>query len=624
MKSQQLSLLAGVIAVALAAMAAPAEQAPDSGPVWGVVANNGDTIPGHAARTFNSYNPPSVNSRGLVVFRGRSTGRPQGPVSGIFVRDMSAHDSEVLRIADRDTEVPQPNNTVYPGDNAPGGSALATYNEFPSIPRIALHSDKVATRGNHPPVWTYVVPEDGSETRAGTTGVYVQLAAAEADPMTLVTGASLLGTVSESPYVDFSDIFRVPGIEPLTRFEVFPGSPSITDGGLIAFKGNYSIPIAGATEAETLGQTGVFWRRVTQDYAGGLEAIELIANSETVVPNPGACTAGTRFGSTAPPSAAGESVVFAGYDDEHDPTCGGIYRARIGNKPGGLQTLVGIGARVPGVRGARFTRFGEGLSYDGRFVGFWGTWGDATKTLRLYCPEEGNRVRRDFCNHAGDFAPDAATGEIRGDPHSVCDDTADPRYPLCYQEKAVPVQQAIFVLDTVTRRLVTIAVAGPEADYDDFLYWNYSGAPPGVGHGEGHAEPPRFRSSAFLAVSGRAGATVRLAFLGRTGSLGEATNAWLDPVDGLYLTETKGLSAQARTTLIETGWDGSLIDPEAVWDDDEDPATPPVGLPVVTLGLEREALRGSWLVMSASMGDDEKGFAGIYVLRLDPPPAARP
>ena len=55
---------------------------------WQVVVNNGDTIP-ETDRVFNSYNPPSVNTDALVVFRARSTGQQQGPVSGIYTRDMA-------------------------------------------------------------------------------------------------------------------------------------------------------------------------------------------------------------------------------------------------------------------------------------------------------------------------------------------------------------------------------------------------------------------------------------------------------------------------------------------------------------------------------------------------------
>ena len=84
----------------------------------------------------------------------------------------------------------------------------------------------------------------------------------------------------------------------------------------------------------------------------------------------------------------------------------------------------------------------------------------------------------------------------------------------------------------------------------------------------------------------------------------------------------RGVSEPATVMLLETGMDGSLVDGDAVWDDDDEPSTPDVGLPIVTLGLEREALRGNWLVLSASMGDEEKGWAGVYAAKLGPPDAA--
>ena len=43
---------------------------------------------------------------------------------------------------------------------------LTTFIEPPSFPRIDMRSDTIASRGNHQPVWRYVLP-DGSETRAG-------------------------------------------------------------------------------------------------------------------------------------------------------------------------------------------------------------------------------------------------------------------------------------------------------------------------------------------------------------------------------------------------------------------------------------------------------------------------
>ncbi len=587
---------------------------PSASPPWQVVVNNAETIPGHPGRTYNSYNPPSVNADALVVFRARSTGRQQGPVSGIYVRRMAVAGSPIHRIADRDTVVPEPNNTAYPpgggdhaggshgggGDGHGGGQGggpewlPATFNEFPSIPRIALTRDAVATRGNHPPVWTWGPEED--EARAGTTGVYFDPAAAE--PLsTLRTGASLLGEVGQSVYVDLTYLFAVPGVLPITRFEVFPGSPSITDEGVIAFKGNYTDPVTGA------GKTGVYYRHIAADYAGGLQPIELAADSNTIIPNHRDCRADITFGSTAPPSAAQGHMVFVGYDDEDDPSCGGIYRAPLAGPPGRLTTLVGLETPVP-LRGAgAFRRLGEGLSYDGRFVAFWGAWGEEMRNLRLYCPEEGNRIRRDYCNHAGDFA------DGNGDVNSICVDDAGAPLGRCYQHKQVPVNQGVFVYDTRSGRLQLIARTGEDTGHDDFLYWNYSGAPPGAGESEGCGEPPRFRSAAFLSVSGRAGATFRVAFLARRAET-DADGVYTDPVDGLYLAEALGAAEIATVTLLETGWEGTVLDPSAV-----DPDTGAT-LPITGLALEREAFRSGWLAIAASMGTEEAGWAGIYLADL--------
>ena len=126
---------------------------------WQVVVNNGVTVPGDARR-FNSYNQPSVNVDGLVVFRARSKGgmggraRPRGlhPRHGRGDRrDQGLRPQRPL--------VPQPNNLGH------------DFVEPPSFPRIDMWSDTIASRGNHQPVWTYLLP-DGTETRAGTTGIY--------------------------------------------------------------------------------------------------------------------------------------------------------------------------------------------------------------------------------------------------------------------------------------------------------------------------------------------------------------------------------------------------------------------------------------------------------------------
>ena len=136
-----------------------------------------------------------------------------------------------------------------------------------------------------------------------------------------------------------------------------------------------------------------------------------------------------------------------------------------------------------------------------------------------------------------------------------------------------------------------------------------------AGESEGDAEPPRFRSSAFLAVSTSDAATViRLAFQARSGDIDPVTNVYVNPVDGIYLATGPGQGP--ITTLIETGMDGTVLDPDAVWDDDEDFFTPDVPLPIASVAMERDAFRGNWLAISASMGVEEAGWAGIYLTEV--------
>jgi hypothetical protein len=99
----------GAATMTITALAAPK---PDTPLEWTTVINNNDLIPPLEQRTFNSYNQPSVNTEGLVVMRARSRGGPPlGPAThGIYTRDMSIADSEIVRILDRSTLVPQPNN----------------------------------------------------------------------------------------------------------------------------------------------------------------------------------------------------------------------------------------------------------------------------------------------------------------------------------------------------------------------------------------------------------------------------------------------------------------------------------------------------------------------------------
>jgi hypothetical protein len=530
--------LAVVTVIAASSVAAPP---PKYDFKWWTVVNNGDDVPG-TTRKFNSYNQPSVNANQLVVFRARSRGGQGGgqPEHGVYARNM-AGGSAAVKILDRNRPVPAPNNR---------GSKFI---EPPSFPRIDISSDTVATRGNHQPVWK--VTNENGETieQLGTTGIYTNPSG------TLITGASKLGSVDEFSY------FEVPEA-PGTPFDVFPGAPAVTDRSTIVFKGNYTVGS---------GKTGVYYR----DLTGNESPVVLIANnSETTIPG-----SATVFGSTSPPSAANGKAVFAGFDNEENPTKGGIYLAPLSGTKPPLTTLVSIGGQVPGESSsAKFNRLGEGVSFDGRFVAFWGAWGTETKTLHLQCRNEGNAARVQYCL----------------DYYN--------RY-----EVQVPVKQGIFVHDTKTGQTHTVAKA--PVDFADFLFWNFSGRTPGTGEGDDDGEFARWRSSAFAAVSGLvhgnlADVTFHAAFKARTGEV--VDGSYPAPIDGIYLTKAPGQSEIYG--LVETGMDGTLLDTEAV-----DGLGNP--LPVTEMGIERDGFRGSSIVINASMGSEETGWAGIYLTELKKP-----
>lgn len=563
------SLLVAVAATAIAS-ATTAAAKPEFD--WATVVNNNDKIPPLYERNFNSYNQPSVNLYGLVVMRARSKGGGQPATHGIYTRDMSMDDSAIIRILDRTVEVPQPNNLG------------TTFIETPSFPRIDIGSDTIATRGNHQPVLQYIPEGETEETKAGTTGIYT-------NPFgPLITGAAKLGTV---PGFEF---FQVPELSG-TTFEVYPGSPSVAEGNTIVFKGNFTAPDASA-------KTGIYYRELYNAQAGGISSVVMIANSVvTMIPS-----SDTIFGSTAPPSAAGQEVVFAGFDNEDEPTLGGIYLAPLQPEPQ-LTTLVSIGESVPSESlDNTFNRIGEGVAFDGRHVGFWGAWGEEINTVRLYCPTEGNKDRIAYCNKALVCEGSDQTQPI-GDENSICDDESDPLFGnSCYQKKTVPVSQGIFVHDINTHRTQVVAKTGEP--FDEFLYWNYSGKTPCTGSGDSDGgededgESVRWRSSAFIAVSGR-GAAFKATFKARTGELVDGVH--VDAVDGIYLKSGPGKSQ--TVTVLDTTMDGQILDPDA-----------PQFSNITELGLEREGLRGNWLVISAKMGiedgEEEDDMAGIYVTEL--------
>lgn len=515
---------------------------------WRTVVNNKMTAP-NTTQTFNSYNQPSVNSRGVVVFKGQ-TKADSGPTVGVYVHDMSAGEAKpLILVGMRGMEVPQPNNTSYNG-------ALSTFIQFPSFPRIDMDTDTIAFREQSQPVWTYTLA-DGTESRIGSAGVM-------SNPTgSLITGASLLGSV---PGFDY---FQVPGAPAGTRFDQFPGSPALNGNSTILFKGNYTVGDAG--------RTGVYFRDLVSE--GGHSPTLLIADSNTLIPGqPEGGT--TTFGSTAPPSAANGMVVFVGLDNEEEPTMGGIYSAPIEPTPA-LSTIVSIGSQVPGeADGVTFNRLGEGLSFDGRYVGFWAAWGTTMRTRLLICGVDGNKEMLASCKEM---------------------------YPDGY-EAQIPVHQGIFVYDTVMKTLIPISKTD-SGEFSDFLYWVFSGRPPNTGGGseEGAGEdvvpePPRWRSSSFIAVAGRQIEAFEVAFKAMTGT-----------VDGIYIADGNYDSGAPLVkpiqTLIDTTNPGPSIDPEA-----------PAGSTIATVGMERDGLRSDLLVLTSSMIDAITGEsgAGIYITQVMP------
>ena len=553
-KCQNMSKKSNIIVALLAAICTSGGAiSPSSGPTWSKVVNNLDDIPGTVTK-FNSYNQPSLNAAGLMVFRARSKG-PSQPISGIFTKDLAKPGAAIQAVATRTTTVPAPNNTTHPPDDL-----LTTFIEFPSIPRIGMWTTTIATRGNAQPVWTYQV--EGADTKAGTTGIYANPGG------TLMTAVSLLGAVPApaSPVLGMNHFpyFAVPGAPPGTKFDVFPGSPSVTDHEVLVFKGNYT---------DGTGKTGVYFKDLIAE--NGHAAVQLIANTATIIPNlpDGVRAMEISFGSTAPPSAHGREMVFAGYDNEESPSYGGLYLAKLVPNPV-LNTLIGLGDPVPEETNEHFTQFGEALAFDGRYVAFWGAWGTEMKTIWLDCPTDGNEDLVAYCR---DFVGD--------------------NFPV-----RVPVHQGIFVHDTRSGRTHRMAQTGD--GLDDFLFWTFSGRPPGVGESdESDGELPRWRASSFVAVSGGPGNTVTVAFKSRTGLLDPAEHNYINPVDGIYLANGSEI-----TTLLNTTMSGQSLDPAA-----------PTGSIISALSFEREGLRGRWLAVSATMlnATTTESLAGIYATKLE-------
>ncbi|MDD2878929.1 MAG: PEP-CTERM sorting domain-containing protein [Rhodoferax sp.] len=531
---------------------------------WTTVVNNGVVAPDPtnptSAQLFNSYSGSSVNNDALVVFRGRTQGGETGRVSGVFSRDMSVPAASVQAIAVVGGTVPEPNNLT------------ATFTEFPSLPRIDAGSTLIATRGQTKPVYTYLLP-DNTETRVGTTGIYTTTGGG------LTTGEQKLGMVLEQSQ------FQVP--QPAVNgnqlpFEQFPGAPAAFDGKYIAFKGNYA-------DADGTALTGVFYRDLLSN--NGKEVAVPIAYRGMALPNQpdnDPTTAAIVFGSTSPPSAAKGKVVFTGLDNEEAPTAGGIYMGKVGTDRS-LTTLVAIGDTVPGVTngtGNALNLIGEGLSFDGRYMSFWGAWGAEKRTVTLNCPADGNVAVRNFC------ALQTPLKEPGLDPSVPSNHTG-------VTTREVPVHQGIFQKDTLTGELKLVAQT--DSKYEDFLFWNFSGNAGQDGNVVTEEEEgARWRSSAFIASDGQ-----KVVFKAL-----ETDNAF-----GLYLDRDVS-DLTDPFALLTSRMFGEALDSDSR----------AAGLSLTSLGIERDSFRNGWLVINASMegiiNGEALGWAGVYLTQVVPEPSS--
>jgi hypothetical protein len=533
-----------------------------------IVVNNSDFIPG-TELLFNSYNQPSINADGVVVFRARSQGGSGQPATGIFLGDLEGSAIETVTL--RGGAVPDPNNTD------------ATFNEFPAFPRIDRDSGMFAFRGQSNPVYEYL------ETRSGTSGIY-------SNPNGfLITGASQLG-VPELPEFSY---YSVPQTDPSIRFDQFPGAPPATNN-FIAFKGNW-------TDASGDAQTGVYFRDLVAD--GGQSPVRFIADSNTVIPGvPG----NVEFGSTAPPSATRDKVVFLGVDNEESPAYGGIYLSYVKGDPASLQTVIQLGGLAELVGDEEgLTKIGEVLSFDGRTVAYWGAWGDDVNYQLITCSGEGNADRREYCMQLSIDGEQGGIGE-----------SSDGAY---YFLKEIPENQGIFVTDILTGRTKLVAsTTSIQEVYESFIFFNFSGRPPGVGEGgtsegdEGDLELARWRESSFMAVDGSDVAfkaadliPVDLSSLGFSGLDEFNGNVYIESGQGLYYKDLDSLTLPIA--IAKSGDDGGILDPAAA------------GLPIVGVALERDSLRSGKFAFSASMAAPEMSvekslavdtWAGIYSTTL--------
>ncbi len=503
---------------------------------WHTVANGSTALPGGKESTlFLTFGEASVNSSGLAVFKGQSTASTSqtgdtSSTTGIFSADLNT--GTLATIADITMLVPDPNNVTY-------GTTFAKFGGFPSLARIDAGSALVGFAATHPPVMQLQ-----SGGRVGSSGLY-------ANPSNALDTA--VGLFTQDPYT----FFQVPDMAAGTAFGAVPVSPAVVNGSTVVFKGDY---LNGTTVA-----MGIYYRDLVAD--SGNSPVALIASTySTKMPGKS-----IKFGYMGAPSAVGSTAVFVGYDKKDAPTAGGIYSATVATSST-LTPLVTIGTAVPGESSTdTFTRFADAVSFDGRYVGFWGAWGTEATPLHVTCSTEGDAALNAYCLTL---------------------------FPDGYDVQ-VPMHQGMFVYDTTTSTLSAVAKTG--AEFSDFTYWVFVGTVPESGSPTGgppsggeEAEPaletPGFVLSPNIAVAGQGASAYQVAFKAKTGS-----------VDGIYT--TSGPDAAAIQTLLDTTMAGNAVDGAA------DPNSM-----IKTLVLEREGMRGQWLTVGSTLLDStgQVRSSGVY------------
>jgi hypothetical protein len=226
----------------------------------------------------------------------------------------------------------------------------------------------------------------------------------------------------------------------------------------------------------------------------------------------------------------------------------------------------------------------EGLSFDGRYMSFWGAWGTEKRIVTLNCPADGNVAVRNACALQTPLKAPGLDPTVPGNHTGVT-------------TREVSVHQGIFQKDTLTGALKLVAQTGPE--YEDFLFWNFSGNAGQDGNVVTEEEEgARWRSTAFIASDGQ-----KVVFKAL-----EPDNAF-----GLYL--DRDVSDLINPlALLTSEMFGEVLDSAAT------------GLSITALGIERDSFRNGWLVINASMegtiNGEDLGWAGVYLTQVVPEPSS--